>query len=107
MVHTQSGYTLLHIDPAKKQVPFSQKRKQKTSEGWPKCPKIIPFYKDSWCSSDLYDRPMDWGQQSDKYDETLKVYEKEKMEYDAFCGKKLGEIKEIQEPTSKEKEELV
>jgi hypothetical protein len=37
-VHTQSGYTLLRIDPANKQVPFSQQRRQKTSEGWPKCP---------------------------------------------------------------------
>jgi hypothetical protein len=49
---------------------------------------------------------MDWGQQSDEYDKKMKVYEKEKMEYNAFCGRKLGEIQEIQEPTSKEKQEL-
>jgi hypothetical protein len=46
---------------------------------------------------------MDWSQQSDEYDKKVKTYEREKMEYDAFCEKKLGEI---QKPTSKEKEEL-
>jgi hypothetical protein len=108
MVHNQSGYTLLYIDPGNKQVTFSQQRKPKTSEGWPKCPKKAPFYKASWwCLSELYDRPTDWGQQSDEYDKKMKIYEKEKTEYDTFCKKKLGKIQEIQEPTSKEnKEEL-
>jgi hypothetical protein len=84
---------------------LQQETKHKTSEGWPKYPKTIPFYRDNWGPSQLYDRPMDWVQQSNEYDEKLKAYEKEKMDYDAFCKKKLGEIQEIQEPTSKEKEE--
>jgi hypothetical protein len=92
-VHTQSGYTLLSIDPVNKQVPFLQQRRQKTSEGWPMCPKEIPFYRNSWCSSELYNRPMDWEQQSDEYDKKMKVYEKEKMGYDAFCSKKLREAR--------------
>jgi hypothetical protein len=95
MIHSQMGYMMLQINPTNKQEPLLQQKKHKTLEGWPELPKKVPYYKDNWCLGDLYNRFMDWSQQSDEYDKKVKTYKKEKTRYNTFCEQKLKEIPEI------------
>jgi hypothetical protein len=88
-IHGPTEYTLLCIDTTRKQETLSQQTKQRTSEGWPKRPKEIKFYKDDWSIGDMYNRPIDWSEQADNYKQKMDAYKGEREEYDAFYKEKL------------------
>ena len=98
IIHESEGYTLLRVDPANEEL-LTQQKKHRTSEEWPKRPKKVPYYKDKWSLGDLYDKPLDWNEQSCEYDRKTDSYESDKAKYDTFCKKKLEEVREAEELT--------
>jgi hypothetical protein len=104
-IHGEEDYTLIRINMESKVEPITKQKKQKLSEGWLKRPQKIPYYRDKWSLAELYDKPMDWYGQETEYDEKMKIYEKKKEEYEAFCSQKLEQIVEIETPTSSEEVE--
>jgi hypothetical protein len=55
-----------------------------------------------WTSSELYDKPDDWREQEERYDNQVIKYKKEKATYDAFCNETLARLPAVEHKTTRE-----
>jgi hypothetical protein len=80
IVNGEEEYTMMRIDTARRNEMLLQERKPKKSEGWMKRPNKILYYKDSLSMGDMYYKPLDGYQQSNKYDKKVVKYRQESCE---------------------------
>jgi hypothetical protein len=98
-------YTMIQIGMENCNEIATEQKKGKTKEGWLNCPEKVPYFRDSWCHAELYNKPIDWREQENAYDRKMVTYKQKKQEYDELCAHKLSLTTDIEDPTSKEKEE--
>jgi hypothetical protein len=82
IIHNNKNYTMIHLAKENKnnkndEPAISAITKPKISTNWLAHPKEVTFYQQAWTSSELYDKPDDWREQEERYDNQVKSYESE------------------------------
>jgi hypothetical protein len=104
IIHNTNSYTSINIKEKKNDTcpVITAERKPKNSKGWLARPKEISGLRDSWTTSDFIERPYNWEQQENEYDEAKLVHESELKAYTSFCKEKIAQIPAINHLTSQE-----
>ena len=104
-LHYRNSYTTIDVAPEgrKPHHPLVVvEDKTKNDENWLNLPPDVPYYRNKWTSSELFEKPYDWRHQESQYDSQKKLYEAKKETYDTFCTEKLAQIPKLTQPTMEE-----
>ena len=105
IVHFKNSFTAISIAPKERKPEdplVTIKNKKKVDDTWLDLPPDVPHYRNTWTSSDFFEKPYDWREQESRYDVQKKAYEVKKGIYNAFCAEKIAQIPPIISPTMNE-----
>jgi hypothetical protein len=103
IIHNKNNCTMVHLAKESNDEPaVTAVTKPKISKKWLARPKEITFYRHAWTSSEHYDKPDDWREQEERYDNQVRKYKSEKATYDAFCNETLAQLPAVENQTTRE-----
>lgn len=103
IIHNKKNYTMVHLAKESNDEPaVTAITKPKISKDWLARPEKVIFYRHIWTSSEHYDKPDDWREQEERYDNQVIKYKTEKATYDAFCNETLARLPAVEHKTTRE-----
>jgi hypothetical protein len=102
IIHNNKNYTMVHLAKESNDEPaVTAVTKPKILKNWLARPQEVTLYRHAWTSSKHYDKPANWREQEECYDNQVKKYKCEKATYDAFCNETLARLPAVEHQTTR------